>query len=303
MCGWGRQGAVVPQNNWLFTQHISKAFDASTYNYDVAIQVEAIYSLQSCRERQGCKQRFNLLHYMTNSQRLPSTSGSGYMNPQNYEVFAVPEGEPSTNNNNTYTFTLPPSSTGFYVALQDIGSCIALSRLRVYHYNCQSFQTGLVEYPDSPAPVSGSANIDISCVENAEVSGSSRVTCGSDGTWGSQNPVCQCRLGHENRQMLCIGKFLFSLCYLSWMFATVTCLLFWAACEAGEYRSSGDTTCQPCPDNTVVTERAAAVCQCLTGYFRNNESRVTAQGAQPYLSPADEQPSDPCTSKFYISIP
>ena len=206
MCGWGRQGAVVPQNNWLFTQHISKAFVASTYNYDVAIQVEAIYSLQSCRERQGCRQRFNLLHYMTNSQRLPSTSGNGYMNPQNYEVFAVPEGEPSTNNNNTYTFTLPPSSTGFYIALQDIGSCIALSRLRVYRNNCKSRQVGMVLYPDAPAPVSGSANIDIRCVENAEVSGSSRVTCGSDGTWGSQNPVCQCRLGHENRQMQCIGK-------------------------------------------------------------------------------------------------
>ena len=207
VCGWGRQNAVVPQNNWLFTQHISKAFDATTYNYDVAIQVEAIYSLPSCRERQGCKQRFNLLHYMTNSQRLRSTEGDGSMNTQNYVNFAVPVGVSSVNNNNTYTFTLPPSSTGFYIALQDNGSCIALSRLRVYRNNCQSRQVGLVLYPDAPAPVSGSVNIDISCVANAVVSGSSRVTCGSDGTWGSQNPVCQCRLGHENRQMQCIGKF------------------------------------------------------------------------------------------------
>ena len=76
------------------------------------------------------------------------------------------------------------------------------------------------------------------------------------------------------------------------------CLLFWAACEAGEYRSSGDTTCQSCPDNTVVTEEAAAVCQCLPRYFRNDDSRVTAQGAQRYLSQPDEQPSDPCTSKL-----
>ena len=73
---------------------------------------------------------------------------------------------------------------------------------------------------------------------------------------------------------------------------------FYAACQAGEYRSSGDTTCQQCPDNTVVTERAAAVCQCLTGYYRNDENHVTAQGAQPYLSQPDEQPSDPCTSKL-----
>ena len=76
------------------------------------------------------------------------------------------------------------------------------------------------------------------------------------------------------------------------------CLLFCTACEAGEYRSSGDTTCQSCPDNTVVIEEAAPVCQCLPGYYRNNENRVTAQRAQRFLTPANEQPSDPCTSKL-----
>ena len=214
MCGWGRQGAVVPQNNWLFTQHISKAFDASTYNYDVAIQVEAIYSLQSCRERQGCKQRFNLLHYMTNSQQLPSTEGDGYMNTQNYVNFAVPEGEPSVNKNNTYTFTLPPSSTGFYIALQDIGSCIALSRLRVYHNSCKSRRVGLVLYPDAPTPVSGTANIRVTCVENAVFQENALVVtamCNSSGYWvGEENPVCECKLGHEEREedgvKLCVGK-------------------------------------------------------------------------------------------------
>ena len=209
VCGWRQNGVIVSQNNWLFTQHISSDFDSNIYNYDVTIHVEAIYSLQSCRERQGCIQRFNLLHYMTNSQQLPSTSGNGYMNTQNYEIFAVPEGPVSSvTYTNTYNFTLPPSSTGFYIAVQDIGSCIALSRLRVYRNNCKSCQVGLVLYPDAPAPVTGSANIDISCVENAVVSGSPRVTCGSDGTWGSQNPVCQCKCGYEpNREATrCNGK-------------------------------------------------------------------------------------------------
>ncbi|CAI8051433.1 Ephrin type-A receptor 4 [Geodia barretti] len=234
VCGWRRNEVIISQNNWLFTQHISQDFDRNDYGYNVEIHVEAIYSLQSCRERQGCIQRFNLLHYMTNSQQLPSTSGNGYMNTQNYENFAVPEGPTSSETyTNTYNFTLPPSSTGFYIAVQDIGSCIALSRLRIYRENCKSFQTGLVLYPDAPAPVSGSANIDISCVENAVVSGSSRVTCGSDGTWGSQNPVCQCRLGYENRQTECI------------------------ACGAGQYRSSEDTTCQRCPANCETDEVAA----------------------------------------------
>ena len=163
--------------------------------------------MPNCRVLGGCRQGLNLLYYMTNSLQLPSTEGSGYINTQNYDKFAEPI-TPHSSPAYTYTnnFTLPPSSTGFYLALQDTGSCIVVSRLRVYRNNCKSRQVGLVLYPDAPAPVSGSANIDISCVENAVVSGSSRVTCASDGTWGSETPVCQCRLGYENIQSLCVGK-------------------------------------------------------------------------------------------------
>ena len=76
--------------------------------------------------------------------------------------------------------------------------------MRVYRNNCQSFQSGLVLYPDAPAPVSGSANINIKCVDNAVISGSQRVTCHSDGTWGPENPVCECHPGYENKQNECI---------------------------------------------------------------------------------------------------
>ena len=68
-----------------------------------------------------------------------------------------------------------------------------------------------------------------------------------------------------------------------------------AACEAGEYHSSGVTTCQQCPDNTVTDVEAAPECQCLTGYFRNNENRVTASGAQSFLTSANEQSTSACT--------
>ncbi|CAI8009409.1 hypothetical protein GBAR_LOCUS6319 [Geodia barretti] len=116
VCGW-RQNDVVSQNNWLFTQHISSDFDSNIHNYNVTIHVEAIYSLQSCRDRQDCIQSFNLLHYMTNSQQLPRITGNGYMNTQNYEIFAEPEGPVSSvTYTNTYSFTLPPSYTGFYIA-------------------------------------------------------------------------------------------------------------------------------------------------------------------------------------------
>ena len=88
--------------------------------------------------------------------------------------------------------------------------------MRVYRYNCQSFQNGLVLYPDAPAPVndtenmSDSVNITISCVPNAIISGSELVTCCSDGTWGPENPMCECRLGYENRTTQCFGKIVYT---------------------------------------------------------------------------------------------
>ena len=204
VCGWQRQGTA--QNNWLFTQHISKDFD-NTYSYDVTIHVRATYAVVNCRIRHGCRQGFDLLHYFKNDSQLPSTEGTGYMNMENYEKFAEPYApSPISTYTNTYSFTLPPSFTGFYIAARNTGSCIDLERLRVYRNNCKYREVGLVIYPDVPAPVSDPANIDISCVKNAVVSGSARVTCSSNGTWGPENPACQCRLGYEEMQSVCVGK-------------------------------------------------------------------------------------------------
>ena len=213
VCGWMRDRELVTQNNWLFTQHIRQDFDSNTYNYDVTVHVFIQFYITNCRERQGCIQGFNLLHYMTNSEQLPSTEGSGYMNPENYQEFGRPHA-PSiiTTYTQIHNFTLPQSFTGFYIAAQDTGSCVTLLRMRVYRENCKARQIGLVLYPDVPAPVSGLATVDISCVENAEVIGSSTFICQSDGTWSSgNNPVCECRPGFMNRvtegsKRECVGK-------------------------------------------------------------------------------------------------
>ena len=199
VCGWRPTAdGDIPQNNWLFTQHIGQDFDQNTFNYDVTIYVEVGYSVQSCRDRQGCTQGFNLLHYMTNSTQAEDTRQAGFMNTQNYQIFAKPYGASLIAYTNTYNFTLPQSYTGFYIAVQDIGSCIALSRLRVYRNNCKSRQVGLVLYPDTPAPESDTVDVAISCAETA-------FTCTSSGTWGTE---CQCKCGYMEISQVtgCIGK-------------------------------------------------------------------------------------------------
>ena len=170
------------------------------------ITVEVIYALQSCRSELGCDIGFRLLNYKKNTQQLPSTTGSGYMNTGNYEQFGR-AGPSSTTRPyfENYNFTLYPSDTGFYVAIRDIGTCVVISRLRVYHYICPSRQEGLVLYPETPAPVSGSVNVQFTCVDNAE-SESDTVTCNHDGTWSTEVPVCECNVGYENMGTNCSGK-------------------------------------------------------------------------------------------------
>ena len=187
MCGWNREGDR--QDNWLFTQHISQGdFNPNTFSYPVEIHVDINFGVANCKGLDefgvGCNRRFDLYKYETNTSQPSSTEGAGFMDRQNYESFAVentPGRGPRTTMKNSI-FTLPPSSTGFYIAVQDTGSCLTILRMRVYHNNCKSRQDRLVLYPDAPAPVSGSTNISISCVENAVVSRSSEVTCFSNGT-------------------------------------------------------------------------------------------------------------------------
>ena len=154
---------------------------------------------------------FRLLNYETNTRQLPSTTGSGYMNTENYEQFGRARHSGSSISQphfEKYNFTLDPSDTGFYVAIQDTGTCVAIGRLRVYHYICPSQQKGLVLYPEIPAPEPGSVNVQFTCVDNAYIpeSESDTVTCYHNGTWSTEVPVCECNVGYENMGTNCSGK-------------------------------------------------------------------------------------------------
>ena len=206
VCGWRQNGTVTHQNNWLFTQHIHLDSYPSVPHL-VAVYVEVVFSMPNCSAQDRCRPSFNLLFYGSSEAQLPTTVGRGFMNIRNYRKFAEPRAQsPLLTYTTTHEFVLPRSVSGFYLSIQDIGSCVVLSRMRVYHRNCRSFQSGLVLYPDVPAPSSRSVSVAFDCVENAVVSGSPRVTCTSDGTWSPENPVCQCRPGYVQNTNECIGK-------------------------------------------------------------------------------------------------
>ena len=71
---------------------------------------------------------------------------------------------------------------------------------------------GLVRYPTTLAPASGTQFVTTQCADNAHRTSSSlSVSCDSNGNWGSQSPRCQCNSGYqtttENGRQICQGEF------------------------------------------------------------------------------------------------
>ena len=86
---------------------------------------------------------------------------------------------------------------------------------------CEAKTEGLVRYPTTLAPVSGSVTVTTQCADDAHItSGSSlSVRCESDGTWSATNVLCECDEGYEvgnndNGRETCQGRLLLSTIYL-----------------------------------------------------------------------------------------
>ena len=74
---------------------------------------------------------------------------------------------------------------------------------------CEAQSVGLVRYPATLAPNSGSTTVTAQCADNARrVSSSLSVTCSSTGSW-SGSPRCQCNDGYVavtvNNREICQG--------------------------------------------------------------------------------------------------
>ena len=63
---------------------------------------------------------------------------------------------------------------------------------------CEARSVGLVRYPTTLAPASGSVTVFTQCADNAHRTSSSlNVRCNSDGSWSAQTPQCACNDEYE----------------------------------------------------------------------------------------------------------
>ena len=78
---------------------------------------------------------------------------------------------------------------------------------------CEATSEGLVRYPTTLAPVSGSVTVSAQCADNAHRTSSSlSVQCSYDGIWSYPPPECECNIGFssvydsESEKDVCMGK-------------------------------------------------------------------------------------------------
>ena len=181
-----------PQNNWLFTQYIdaSKPADDS----DVTIYVNITYRIKRCITRGlfRCRKGFEIRHYIPIDLLDSPRNMNSYVSLANLSI---------DDSQKVEQFTLSRNQYGFYLALIDEGACVTVNRLIVYHLSCPQQQHGLVLYPRTPAPVRGQNPVNVSCVENADVSNNS-LSCDSEGNWQG-SPECICNPGYVDDHDSC----------------------------------------------------------------------------------------------------
>ena len=64
---------------------------------------------------------------------------------------------------------------------------------------CKAKSEGLVHYPTTLAPVSGSVTVTAQCADNANTTNTTtlQVTCNQNGSWFGEIPICFCNEGYQ----------------------------------------------------------------------------------------------------------
>ena len=130
MCGYITGRNQHQQDNWLFTQHISKNISAEL-NTTVFVNVTYKIDDEACNVDLGCKRLFELYYYVVNFQQ----SRRDYYNISRYTLLSIvsPGDSQVENVIEEQNFTLSPQQSAFYIAIRDIGTCMSVSRITVYN--------------------------------------------------------------------------------------------------------------------------------------------------------------------------
>jgi len=122
--------------------------------------------------------------------------------------------------NESVDLTFQTNAAGFFIAVVDMNTCIAITRLIVLYHVCPEIVQDLIKYPMVVAPQSGLQSVAGECVEGAsgEIQGMNpTLFCLPVGVWASVQPGtgCQCHTGffRPGGMEICQSKFHYFMSY------------------------------------------------------------------------------------------
>eukprot|EP00731_Ephydatia_muelleri_P014453 Em0008g173a len=135
---------LATQNNWLITQHINTTVNGKALS-QVVVRVN--FSLNGCPTGGSCQQSFLLQMYQTRN-----VDPSGSINLTNYAPFSGSRVTVGSNPSGTVVETQDVTvqlgaSGGLYLAAQDTGTCVSITRLTVLYYVCPQQVVNFISYP------------------------------------------------------------------------------------------------------------------------------------------------------------
>ncbi|XP_034441565.1 ephrin type-A receptor 2a [Hippoglossus hippoglossus] len=247
------------QENWLRTTFIQRRPGTSR------VSVELRFIVRDCNTFDGasvaCKETFNLF-----ISEADADVGTNFRKGQFRKVATIAPDEvtrgPELKVNIETRIVGPLSKEGFYLAFQDMGTCVALLSVRVYYKSCPSTVQSLAAFPETVADAL--TVVEGACVENAVSQATPRIYCTAEGEWVVPVGQCQCLSGYETTGESC------------------------QACKPGYFKPSvSSELCQVCPDNTKPSGTGATECQCEEGFFRSPSDPPTSPCSAPPSAPRE----------------
>jgi hypothetical protein len=227
----------LPQNNWMITQYIN----ISDSNVD-RVTLNATFTVSSCA---SCPTSFRVFILQTDTVNETLRNDISSYTFTGIRLFHLSE---SSQTISSASHGIDISSSGFYLAIVDDGSCVVMSRLVIYYNICPGQVNNSIIYPETVAPTD-TINIERmvtgSCIDNASPTSDLQLTCRLSGLWVTNTKSCTCNPGYEFINTYC------------------------KACSIGTYKPvQGDERCQGCPVNSHSSTNSSTGCPCLSGYYR-----------------------------------
>ena len=199
-----------PQNNWLITQYISRTVNGALLP-QASVQVE--FELTGCTDLM-CQGTFVLSEY-----EISTENSIAARDTTNYQLVARVAAEDDTGlirQNQTREINFESEESGFYVAIVDESTCVAVTRIIVFYNVCPEGNEELVIRPETIAPIVDHAStpfaVTAECVAGASPDNGEavRLNCNQGGTWTTiPGSGCSCNPGFNTSDdgRSCMGKF------------------------------------------------------------------------------------------------